>query len=177
MAFLLAYLLKDKPILGDVPTGYFRDLGNLMLAFTMLWAYMSFSQYMITYSGNLTEEIAWYWVRRNNGWGYVSLALIPLHFFLPFFVLLVGSGHKRDLQKLKNVALLIVVMRFVDLFWWVTPTFRKDHLSVTLTDFGAPLLIGGIWLWLWAGQVRGRPMVPVHDPRIEGNFQEVVEYG
>ena len=88
-----------------------------------------------------------------------------------------GSRIKRDPQQLKWVALFIVLMRFVDLFWWVTPTFRHDLARVTLTDFGTPLLIGGIWLWLWAGQVRGRALVPVHDPRIEGNFQEVVEYG
>jgi hypothetical protein len=177
MTFLFGYLLRDRPILGDVPAIYFRDLGNLMLAFTMLWAYMSFSQYMITYSGNTTDEISWYVVRRSNGWGYVSLALIPLHFFLPFLVLVVGSRIKRYPQQLMWVGLLIVVMRFVDIFWWVTPTFRKEHVSVTLTDFGAPLLLGGIWLWLWAGQVRGRRMVPIHDPRVEGNFQEVVEYG
>src|SRR5437764_15374151 len=95
MIVLLAYLAGDKLVLREVPSGFFRDLGNLTLAFVMLWRYMSLSQYLITYSGNTHEEISWYVQRRNGGWGFVSLGLIPLHFFLPFILLLVGSGIKR----------------------------------------------------------------------------------
>jgi hypothetical protein len=114
--------------------------------------------------------------RRNGGWGVISLSLIALHFFLPFGILLVASGIKRNPLRLAKVMAFIIVMRFIDLFWWVTPTFRKT-LGVSVADLGTPLLLGGIWLWLWAGQMRGRAVVPVHDPRLEGNFQEVVEHG
>jgi hypothetical protein len=176
MIFLTGFLVGEQPLRLGVPSGYFRDLGNLTLAFVMLWAYMSFSQYIITYSGNTAEEITWYVVRRNGGWGVISLSLIAMHFFLPFGVLLVASGIKRNPLRLAKVMAFIILMRFIDLFWWVTPTFRKS-LGVSVADLGTPLLLGGIWLWLWAGQMRGRPVVPVHDPRLEGNFQEVVEHG
>src|SRR5205814_5769545 len=77
MLVLFAYLMGHEPLVGKINNGYFRDLGNLTLAFVMLWAYMSFSQYLITYSGNTREEIGWYVVRQSNGWGWISLALIP----------------------------------------------------------------------------------------------------
>jgi hypothetical protein len=170
MLFLLTHLLGDKPLLAEAPSGYFRDLGNLMLAFTMLWGYMSFSQYLITYSGNLAEEVGWYIDRRQGNWGIISLALIPFHFFLPFLILLIGSRIKRNPARLAKVALFLIAMRFIDLFWWVAPTFR-NHLSISAADLGAPLMIGGIWLWLWAGQVRDRYLVPLHDPRLEGALQ------
>lgn len=182
MLVLTWYLAGDQPLLRRVPSGYFRDLGNLMLAFVMLWGYMSLSQYLITYSGNTAEEITWYVRRGTGGWEYVSLLLIPLHFFLPFIVLIVGSGIKRNPSRLARIAGFILFMRFVDLFWWVTPTFRKT-IGLSLADLGTPLLIGGIWLGLWAGQMRDQPLVPVHDPRLEGDAlhsvvgQEVVEHG
>jgi hypothetical protein len=176
MVFLVNYLAGDKPIIQEVPRGYFRDLGNLMLAFVMLWAYMSFSQYIITYSGNTVEEIQWYVVRRQGGWGIVSLSLIALHFGLPFLVLLIGSRIKKNPARLAQVAAFIIFMRFVDLFWWVTPTFRPT-LSINPADLGTPLLIGGIWLWLWVGQVRGRTVVPLHDPRLESGLRELAHHG
>jgi hypothetical protein len=175
MMALLAYLIGDKPLATEVPSGYFRDLGNLMLAFTMLWAYMTFGQYLITYSGNTAEEVSWYLNRKQGGWGIISLALIPFHFALPFLILLLGSRVKRSPVRLGKVALYLIAVRFLDLFWWVTPTFRT-HLGIWPADLGAPLLIGGIWLWLWAGQVGDRYLVPLHDPRFEGALQGAVEH-
>jgi hypothetical protein len=175
MVLLTAHLLGDQPLLAEVPSGYFRDVGNLMLAFVLLWAYMSFSQYLITYSGNTAEEVTWYIDRRQGGWGFISLSLIVVHFLLPFLVLLLGSNIKRSPARLARVAAFIIGMRFLDLFWWVTPTFR-DHLSISLADLGTPLLIGGIWLWLWAGQIRDRYLVPLHDPRLDGALQGVAEH-
>jgi len=176
MMLLLGSLMSDTPLLERAPVGYFRDLGNLTLAFVMLWGYMSFSQYLITYSGNTAEEVIWYIQRAHHGWGYISLLLIPLHFFLPFFLLLVGSRIKRDPRRLARVAVYLILMRFLDLFWWVTPTFR-EHLGVGLADLGAPLLIGGIWLSVWAREVRKRPLLPLHDPRLEGSLEGALEHG
>jgi hypothetical protein len=175
MILLLGYLVGDQPLLGEVPSGYFRDVGNLMLAFVLLWAYMSFSQYLITYSGNTAEEVSWYLDRRRGNWGIISLSLIVVHFLLPFLILLLGSNVKRSPRRLAGVAAYLVGMRFLDLFWWVIPTFR-DHLSISVADLGTPLLIGGIWLWLWCGQIKDRYLVPLHDPRLEGGLQGVAEH-
>jgi hypothetical protein len=181
LVVLFAALAGDLPIAREVPKGYFRDLGNLMLACVMLWGYMSFSQYLITYSGNTTEEVSWYVQRRSGGWGIVSLGLVPLHFALPFLVLLTGSAIKRNPKWLARIAGFIILMRFIDLYWWVTPTFRNhlipsdgpEWMSI-LADLGTPLLIGGIWLWCWAAQLKkARTVVPLHDPRLEAALEAV----
>jgi len=181
LVVLFATLAGDLPIAREVPKGYFRDLGNLMLACVMLWGYMSFSQYLITYSGNTTEEVSWYVQRRSGGWGIVSLGLVPLHFALPFLVLLTGSAIKRNPKWLARIAGFIILMRFIDLYWWVTPTFRNhlipsdgpEWMSI-LADLGTPLLIGGIWLWCWAAQLKKvRTVVPLHDPRLEAALEAV----
>jgi hypothetical protein len=176
MLVLWAFLMGGEPLTDEVPKGFFRDLGNLMLATVLLWAYMSFSQYLIQYSGNLAEEAPWFVDRRQAGWGVYSLALIPLHFALPFLVLLLGSGVKRSPRRLAQIAGVIIFMRFVDLFWWVAPTFR-DHPYVTASDLGTPLLIGGIWLYLWAGHLRGKSLVPLHDPRLEAGLHGAADHG
>lgn len=175
MIVLFAYLLHDQPLVGELPNRYFRDLGNLMLALVLLWAYMSFSQYLIQFSGNLQEEVTWYVERRQGGWGLVSVFLIPLHFALPFLILLLGSNLKRNPRGLAKVGLFLVAVQLLNLFWWVAPTFR-DRFSVTLSDIGAPLLIGGIWLWLWAGQMRDKTLVPAHDPRLEAHLREAIHH-
>jgi hypothetical protein len=180
MLCLVRYLLGDQPMLKEVPSGYFRDLGNLLLTTVMLWAYMSFSQYLLTFTADKADEVKWYMDRAHNLWGLVSLFLIPAHFFLPFLVLLVGSGIKRDPIKLGRVAAYLLVMRLVDVFWWVTPGFpARSHLSLSFSDVGTPLLLGGIWLWFWAAQMKRNPVpvVPLHDPRLEGHWLEVAKHG
>ncbi|MFN3648758.1 MAG: hypothetical protein ACK47B_04180 [Armatimonadota bacterium] len=182
MLVLLNYLAGGTTLLRKVPDGYLRDLGNLTLATIMLWAYMSFSQYLITFSGNTAEEVIWYVHRNQHGWWIFPVLLIALHFFLPFFILLLGSKVKRDPSRLAQVALFLVVMRFVDLFWIVVPTFRPS-ISFNFADLGAPLLLGGIWLIVFINQVKGRTVVPVYDLRLQEGLaaqhhaQEVISHG
>lgn len=176
---LVGYLGAGKPLVEEVGSKYFRDLGNLMLALVMLWAYMTFSQYLIIYSANIAEEAPWFNARKYGGWGILSLGLIVVHFALPFAVLLVGSGIKKNPKKLGHVAMFIVFMRFLDLFWWVAPNFRKSLWDLNPADLGAPLLLGGIWLALWAGKLSSMSSVPVvspYDPRVEANLHEVVSH-
>jgi hypothetical protein len=176
MVILWSFLMGGEPLADEVPKRFFRDLGNLMLATVLLWAYMSFSQYLIQYSGNIAEEAPWYVDRRQHWWGILSLLLIPFHFALPFLVLLLGSDVKRTPARLAKIAGFIIFMRFVDLFWWVAPTFRPQ-LTITPSDIGAPLLIGGIWLYFWAGKLRGRTLAPLHDPRLEASLHGAAEHG
>jgi hypothetical protein len=170
MLFLFQDLVKETPALRLIPPGYFRDLGNLTLTCTLLWGYMAFSQYVITFSGNTVEEVSWYVDRRQGGWGLVSLTLIPLHFAFPFLMLLINSPLKRDPVRLGRFVPVIIGARFLDLWWQVAPTFRPQ-ISGTFADLGMPLLIGGIWLWMWAQQMNAdRPIVPLHDPRFEAHW-------
>jgi hypothetical protein len=178
MLALIGHLGKGTQLIEEeVPNKFFRDLGNLMLAMVMLWAYMSFSQYLIIYSANIAEEAPWYLHRARNGWGIISLGLIAVHFALPFTILLIGSRIKKSPRALGKVALWIVLMRFLDLYWWVVPTFRDSLLGgLNPADFGAPLLLGGIWLTVWSRSVENRPLVSIHDPRVEANLHEVVSH-
>ncbi len=170
MLALIGFLGRGVKLIEEAPGGIFRDLGNLMLAMVMLWAYMSFSQLIITYAGNTTEEVGWYLARWRGGWPMVSIILIPVHFFLPFFILLTGSSIKKNPRKLGAVALFIVIARLFDLFWWVQPTFRSTF-SLSVADIGAPLLIGGIWLFAWGGlMLRSKSAVPLHDPRLTSHL-------
>jgi hypothetical protein len=148
-----------------------HDLGKLMLAFTMLWAYMHLSQFLIVWSGNLPEEIPWYLTRLNGGWQYLALALVVFHFALPFLLLL-SRDLKRNLGALAAVAAFMFVMRLVDLFWIVAPDLAghhgaeaaDSHLTVHLLDVASVIALGGLWLAAFARQLKRRPLLAATDP-------------
>jgi len=121
------------------------DLGNLLLAFTMIWAYLSYFQYLIIWCGNLPDEAIWYLPRINGGWQYV-IGLIALFQLAAPFLLLLSKPLKRNIFSLGAIASLTLVFRFVDTFWWIAPAFRPGHFSVHWTDFAAFVGIGVIWL-------------------------------
>ena len=175
LAFLttLLILLASRPPLAAIITRrHVHDLGKLMLAFVMVWAYFAFSQFLIIWAGNMADEIPWYVERLRGGWEYIGLALVVLHFALPF-ALLLSRDLKRNFRLLTGVALLILFMRFVDLYWLVAPDFRKGQFGVSWMDFIAPIAIGGIWLAFFAMQLNKRPLLPVRDPHLE----EALEHG
>jgi hypothetical protein len=144
------------------PVG-FNDLGNLMLAFTMLWAYMSYSQYLIIWSGNLAEEVPWYIRRSAGGWRAVAFALMVFHFFVPFFCLLVREN-KRQPDRLWRIAALILVMTFVNDVWWVIPAYTGSQWLKLLALLPAAVGVGGVWVAAFARNLASRPLVPRHDP-------------
>ena len=117
---LLALFSKEAPFAGVVKPVDVHDLGKLMLAFTMLWAYIHLSQFLITWSGNLPEEIPWYLRRTHGGWKLVAQMLVVFHFALPFLLLL-SRDLKRDAKRLAGVAGLVFLVRLLDLYWLVAP--------------------------------------------------------
>src|SRR6185437_3732474 len=119
-AFIIALVIilsKWPPLKDYVTKQHLHDMGNMMFAWMVLWAYLSFSQFLIIWSGNLPEEISWYLKRLKGGWGWVALAIVIFHFFTPFGLLLF-RGVKRHAQRLFNVCVLMVVIRIVDTYWW-----------------------------------------------------------
>jgi hypothetical protein len=145
---------------------HFHDLGKLLLALVMLWSYFAFSQFLIIWSGNLPEEIEWYLPRMHGAWGAIALAVVILHFAFPFLFLL-SRSFKRHAGKLVIVAVLILVMRQVDLFWMIAPTFTGEHFHVSWMDLVAPISIGGLWLAYFAWTLRQRALIPINDPLYE----------
>ncbi|WP_422924306.1 hypothetical protein [Singulisphaera sp. PoT] len=161
---ILTSKLADREPLKEVATKTgFHDLGNMMLGFTMLWAYMSFSQYLITYSGNLTEEIIWYLHRSVGIWRVIAVCLIVFHFFVPFFLLL-SRDRKRNAQALAKVGLAILVMRFVDLTWLVVPsqavTSTVEWIMLLIALPATMAAVGGVWLGSFLGKLEARPLLP-----------------
>jgi hypothetical protein len=168
LAFTIAVavlLSRRPPMNGVYNAGHFHDLGKLLLAFVMLWAYFAFSQYLIIYSGNLVEEIPYFTTRTMGGWQYVALLIIVFHFALPF-ALLLSRDLKRNATRLVTVAVGILVMRVVDLFFMVAPEFATAGFRLHWLDVAAPLAVGGIWLWLFLTQLSQRPLLPIRDPQL-----------
>jgi hypothetical protein len=176
LAFLIAVLVwlsRRPPLDAVVAPVHFHDLGNLMLAFVMLWAYFSFSQYLIIYAGNLPEEIAWYMHRLFTGWRFIGLLLVLFHFAVPFLVLL-SRKVKRAPELLVKVAIGLLVARLIDLFWLIAPAFHKNGLVVHWLDAALPLSLGAIWLGCFVWQLRGRAILPLHDPQFEHALGRIV---
>ncbi|MGD0363584.1 MAG: hypothetical protein ABSC93_22095 [Bryobacteraceae bacterium] len=175
LAFLICVLvlLSHRAPMSEVLTHrHLHDVGKLLLAFVMVWAYFSFSQLLVIWSGNLPEEIPWYLNRFAGGWQYIGVALVLLHFALPF-ALLLSRDLKRNFRLLSFVAVGVLVMRFVDLYWMVAPDFHKGQFFVSWMDFVMPIGLGGIWLATFLWQLELRPLMPVGDPHLE----EALEHG
>jgi hypothetical protein len=167
VVFVLRKLSGEEPISSAVTASQFNDLGNLMLAFVMLWAYLSFSQFLIIWAGNIKDEIPWYMSRAFGGWGVVAVILIVLHFALPFLLLLQRSV-KRRLRMLSVVAGMLMVLSLVDVYWLVAPAYETSGPRVSPVDILAVVGIGGVWLAAFFSQLKKWPLLPQHDPRFEG---------
>jgi hypothetical protein len=175
MLVVFAVRMSDRrPMSEAVAPGRLHDLGNLMLAFTMLWAYMAFSQYLIIWSGNLPEEIPWYLRRARGAWQWVALALIVFHFFLPFFALLFREN-KRYGRLLVRVAVWILAMHWLDLAWLIIPASVEIDRSSreSQVPWGAVLVslvslagVGGIWLAAFVWRLKAWPLIPLNDPNL-----------
>jgi hypothetical protein len=170
LAFLITFALwlsRREPMDAVIKPGHFHDWGKLFLAFTMLWAYFNFSQFLITWAGNLPEEITWYLHRIRGGWGAVALALVAFHFALPF-VLLLSRDLKRNARRLVWVAGLMLLMRLVDLFWQVEPAYIGETGAQNPLFYwmylAAPVGIGGLWMWWFLRELKRNPLLPVNDP-------------
>ncbi|HEV2856210.1 MAG TPA: hypothetical protein VHC97_25700 [Thermoanaerobaculia bacterium] len=166
LAFLIVaavYLSRREPMAGVIQPRHFHDWGKLLFAFVMLWAYFAFSQFLISWAGNLPEEITYYLARMRGGWGLVALALVVLQFILPF-ALLLSRDIKRNSGLLAAVALCVLATRWLDMFWQVEPAFHERNLAMYWLYLAAPLAIGGLWVFFFVRELKKRPLLPLHDP-------------
>ncbi len=163
---LVAALLSTRePMASVFQPRHFHDLGKVMLAFVMIWAYLSFSQLLIIWAGNLPREITFYLPRMQSSWRRVGVLLIVLHFALPF-ALLLSRDLKRRAGSLAALAGLVLVMRVIDLFWLVAPEFRRQGLTVDWFDPVTVVGLCGVWLALFIRELKARPMLPLRDPHL-----------
>ncbi len=153
-----------------------KDLGNMLFCLTMLWQYMTLSQYLITYSGHLPEEVPYYISRNGHGWEWQITMNIMFQFFVPFTALL-APRTKRYAKNLMWVVILIFVMRISDVYWTLMPSMRGfgHHREVEMSfltsisqwsDWAAFIGLGGLWFALFASQVHQASILPKHDTRL-----------
>ena len=163
---VLSLLSKREPMASYFRPKHLHDLGKLLLTFVMLWAYFAFSQLLIVWSGNLTDEIPWYLRRFATSWGWLGVMLIVLQFIVPFLLLL-SRPLKRNVTALCAVVGLIIFMRFVDLMWIVMPGYYQHGFRLNWLNFSVPLALGGLWIAAFVWQLKNRPLLPLHAPNLE----------
>lgn len=171
VTFFLVLLSGNAAMRDILKPSHFRDLGNLMLAFTMLWAYTNFSQFLLIWYGNIKEETPYYLKRMHGIWGWLAAALILFHFFLPFFMLLM-RGIKDHPKTIGVVTVIILLMRFVDLTWLVVPAHHPSIPSTFWITIAAFIGIGGLWLAAFIWQLKGQTIIPIHETWVEEAIRE-----
>ena len=161
-ALPIAPLLRATPVL--------HDLGKLLFAFVMVWAYVSYSQFLIIWSGNLPEEVPWYLHRLHGGWQGIALMLVVFHFTLPILLLL-SRNTKKNPRLLGSVAAGLLFMRLVDLVWLIGPELHGDGLLAYALHAAALVGLGGLWLFAFTRELAERPLLPVGEP----DLREILE--
>jgi hypothetical protein len=168
------FLAAEKPIAQVISPHRWHDLGNLLLALVMFWAYLNFCQFLLIWSENLAEEIPWYLHRIGGGWEWIAIVLILFQFALPF-VLLLSRNTKRDSHILAAVAAMILLMHWLDILWMVAPSFYPARFHIHWLDIAAPLGIGAFWLAVFISYLKARSLLPLHDPRFAELLEQVQE--
>lgn len=163
---LVSFFLSRTSEMGRVLTPKkLNDLGNLLLAFVMLYAYLGFSQFLLIWSANLPEEVTYYLVRTRERWQWVSLLVIVGHFAFPFCLLLLRDL-KRYASRLALLAIIVLAMRFLETFWLVVPNFGEG-LMLHWLDVAVAVGLVGLWLAAFCWNLKGGALLPVGDPYLE----------
>ena len=174
----VCYFADKKPLRDSLSPQHLNDLGNLLLALTILWMYTNFAQFLIQWNGNLKDDIGYYVIRgmghKPNNWRFVALLLFLGHFLVPFFLLLM-KGLKRKTTTLWRICAWILIMRVVEGLWVIAPPNGK-HVSlpnesgqILWSDLVAFLGVGGIWMFLYLRTLGTKPLMPqnaTHQPEL-----------
>jgi hypothetical protein len=163
---VLVMLAHHAPLNRVLTSHHFHDLGKFLFAFLMLWAYLSFSQFLIIWSANIPEEIPHYLNRWENTWKFLSIFIVVGHFMVPY-ALLLSRDLKRNYNKLRIIATWLLVARVAEYYWHIMPELHRDGFTVTLLDVALPLALGGIFISLFVSQLGARSLLPVNDPQLE----------
>jgi hypothetical protein len=175
MILLIIYCRKKGLLEGYVDENHLHDLGKFMFAFTVFWAYIAYSQYMLIWYANLPEETIFYLPRVTGNWTYVSAALLLFKFVVPFFALLSRKA-KRNPAYLGSVCVLILIMQYVDMYWLIYPNYNAETPVFGLPEVLIWLGFGGGFLFLTLRFLSMHNIVPLKDPRAHESLHHHVIY-
>jgi hypothetical protein len=164
MIAVIVLLAGSEPFNDIIKKRHLHDLAKLLFAFNMLWAYFAFSQLLIIWSGNQPEEISFYRSRLNGQWGVVAVMVLLFSFAIPFLLLL-SRDVKRTASVISKIAVWMIFMRLVDLYWMTRPEFTPRAVPTWL-DIVVPVALIGLWLGFFAMNLKQRPLLPVGDPNL-----------
>ncbi len=166
---LLAIFQSQEPFATTVSKVHYHHLGNLLLTFVLFWTYVSFSQLLIIYSGDIPRELEWYLHRIAGSWKAVVALVAVFHFFLPFFLLLFRAV-KKSVLTLATLASLLFVVHMVETYWLVMPTLHQSGVAVSWLDFTAPIGVGSLWIACFLWHLKAAPLLPQNDPGMQFAF-------
>jgi hypothetical protein len=164
MIAVIVLLASSEPFREVIKKRHLHDLAKLLFAFNMLWAYFEFSQLLIIWSGNQPEEITFYRSRLNGQWGVVAVMVLLFSFAIPFLLLL-SRDVKRTASVISKIAVWMIFMRLVDLYWMTRPEFTSRAVPTWL-DIVVPVALIGLWMGFFAMNLKQRPLLPVGDPNL-----------
>jgi hypothetical protein len=171
VTFFLTRLAATPAMRGILKPTHLRDLGNLMLAFVMLYAYTTFSEFLLIWYANLKEEIPHYLIRSHGTWGVFASMIVLFHFFLPFFMLLMRPI-KDNPRTIGIVAIIILVMRYIAIYWLVAPSWYGAQFHYHWINLTTLIAVGGIWMFEFIRQLKGQTIIPVHETWVEEAIRE-----
>lgn len=167
---LIGKMMEKRDILTGTITGeHFHDLGRLMFAFTIFWAYIAFSQYFLIWYANIPEETLWYLHRWEGSWKVISMLILFGHFIIPFLLLMTRAA-KRNSTFMKIIAAWFIFIHWVDIYWLIGPNLHHHSAHFSWMDLTTVVGIGGILVWLFMARLSSQPLVPVGDPRLQASI-------
>ncbi len=165
LALVPMWLQKRGILASSITTEHYHDVGKLLFAFIFFWGYIAFSQFMLIWYANIPEETFWFKYRMFGSWQGVTIALLFVHFVIPF-PLLMSRHTKRRRASLALFAIWALVAHWLDLFWLVMPEYSDASVSFHIIDLVALIGVGGLFLAAVARAARPVSLIPVNDPRL-----------
>ena len=158
----LAWLVGRPPLAKAISLDAVNDLGSLLFTFLIIWAYMTFFQFMLIWIADLPYDVIWYLPRSEGPWPWIVGILLIFHFVLPFFLLLLRDI-KRNPRALAALGGVLLLMHLVYLYYQVLPAFPDTDLSDHWMDVVAPFGMGGLWLAYYLHHLKQSPFLALHD--------------
>jgi hypothetical protein len=161
--------LHERGYLQYLRRDHFYSLGTLMFVFVNFWAYIAFSQFLLIWYANMPEETFWFIMRWKNGWQGVSILLLVVQFWVPYFILL-SQESKMNLRRLKFISIWLLFAHLLDLYWLIMPTYNAD-VTVNWMMIGFPLLFVGLVITVFAWKMKRHNLMPIGDPRLQRGLE------